>query len=298
MRRLSLAALAVVAGLMLATSASAGDEHAKGVITLRSETGFTMMLDSGTALIVEVASDTKIKQGSKHVDVSELIPGLRVKVEGEYNEAGRLVAQSVSFSSNDRKLALAIKGGLTPTNQQVATNTEDIMRHGAALTDHGRTLDSHGQTIRKQGDDIVANDLKMVATTGAISTRIDNLDDYTAIDKLIVYFKNGRATVAPKYAEQLAAFADKAKGLEGYKIQVLGYASAVGGPALNNALSAKRADAVTAVLAQRCAVPPANIVVPVGMGTSEQFADNKTSKGQAENRRVIVTILQNKAFVK
>ena len=298
MRRIALIAAAIAASLMLATSAKAGDDHAYGVITVRGETGFTMMLDSGTPLVVDLSSVSKIKMGAKRVDASELIPGLRIKVEGKYDESGRLVAETVTFSSTDRKIAQAIKGGLTPTNQQVATNTEDIMRHGATLTTHGQALDEHGRTIAKQGTDIVANDLKMVATTGAIGSRIDNLGDYTVVDKMIVYFKHDSARVSPKFTEELAAFVAKAKGLEGYKIQVEGYASAVGSVPYNDALSRQRADAVTSVLAQQCDVPPTNLIAPVGLGIHEQFAKNKTAKGQAENRRVIVSILQNKAFVK
>ena len=33
------------------------------------------------------------------------------------------------------------------------------------------------------------------------------------------------------------------------------------------------------------------------MGTSDQVGNNTTRKGQAENRRVVVTILQNKGIV-
>jgi outer membrane protein OmpA-like peptidoglycan-associated protein len=113
---------------------------------------------------------------------------------------------------------------------------------------------------------------------------------------LIVYFKNGRADVSPDYVAQLQEFAEKAKGVNGYKVQIQGYASAVGARAFNEALSEKRAGAVTAVL-QRGGVPPANIFVPAAMGISEQFAENNTAGGQAANRRVIVTILQSKGLV-
>jgi outer membrane protein OmpA-like peptidoglycan-associated protein len=56
-----------------------------------------------------------------------------------------------------------------------------------------------------------------------------------------------------------------------------------------------RADAVTAVLQQN-GVPPTNIVVPAAMGVSEQPASNKTKEGQAQNRRTVVTLLQNKGI--
>jgi outer membrane protein OmpA-like peptidoglycan-associated protein len=41
-------------------------------------------------------------------------------------------------------------------------------------------------------------------------------------------------------------------------------------------------------------VPPTNLAPPAGMGSSQQVAPNKTAKEQAENRRAVVTLLQNK----
>jgi len=92
--------------------------------------------------------------------------------------------------------------------------------------------------------------------------------------------------------QQLAA---QAKGVRGYMIQVQGYASAVGSNALNQKLSMQRADAVTSVL-QQDGVPPPNILVPAAMGVTDQVASNRTADGQAQNRRTVVTLLQNKGI--
>ena len=78
-------------------------------------------------------------------------------------------------------------------------------------------------------------------------------------------------------------------------IQVQGYASAVGPNALNQKLSLQRAAAVTSAL-QQDGVPPMKLVVPAAMGITDQVATNKTEKGQAENRRTVVTLLQNKGI--
>jgi outer membrane protein OmpA-like peptidoglycan-associated protein len=126
---------------------------------------------------------------------------------------------------------------------------------------------------------------------------MNELDQYNVVDKLVVYFKNGHTDIPGKYATQLQDFAGKAQEVNGYKVQVQGYASAVGSRGLNESLSAKRAAAVTSVLAQKGGIPPANLLVPAAMGTSEQVAENNTAKGQAENRRVVVTILQSKGLV-
>ena len=78
-------------------------------------------------------------------------------------------------------------------------------------------------------------------------------------------------------------------------MQIEGYASAVGSYDANQRLSMRRADAVAAVLNQN-GIPPTKMLVPATMGVSEQVAPNRTTKGQAENRRTVVTLLQNKGI--
>jgi outer membrane protein OmpA-like peptidoglycan-associated protein len=89
--------------------------------------------------------------------------------------------------------------------------------------------------------------------------------------------------------------AERARGVPAYVIQVEGFASAVGPDALNQRLSTQRADAVAAVLSQS-GIPPTNMLVPAAMGVTQQVADNRTAVGQAENRRAVVTLLQNKGI--
>ena len=90
--------------------------------------------------------------------------------------------------------------------------------------------------------------------------------------------------------------ADQLNGQKGYIIQVQGYASAVGSAALNQKLSSERANAVTAFLEQQGGIPLTNMLAPGAMGTSSQVSTDATIEGQAENRRVVVRILQNKGI--
>ena len=295
-RAIALAAFAVAAVLASAPRAAA-DEHVTGVITVRGDAMFTIMTEDGSPMIVVFSEATEVKLDSRKAEAADLIPGLKVRIEGSYNEQRRLVATQIKFGEQDKKLAAAIVAGLTPTNQRVAVNEGNIQKHAETLGLHDATLATHGQTLQQHGTDIVANDQKMVATTGGITTRINNLDEFNVIESFTVHFKNGRADLDKQYSAQLQEFAEKAKAVNGYKIQVQGYASAVGPRAFNELLSAQRADAVTSVLVQRGAVSPANIFVPAAMGISEQVAENNTAKGQAENRRVVVTILQSKGLV-
>jgi OmpA-OmpF porin, OOP family len=78
-------------------------------------------------------------------------------------------------------------------------------------------------------------------------------------------------------------------------MQVKGYASSVGSAALNQRLSTDRADNVTDFLEQN-GIPLTNMLAPGAMSTSKQIAPDTTVEGQAENRRVVVRILQNKGI--
>ena len=119
---------------------------------------------------------------------------------------------------------------------------------------------------------------------------------YNILGETTVYFGNGKTSVDPQYQTQLVQLAQKAKGITAYIIQVQGYASAVGSAALNQKLSSERANSVTAILEQQGGIPLTNMLAPGAMGTSSQVDSDKTAEGQAENRRVVVRILQNKGI--
>ena len=101
--------------------------------------------------------------------------------------------------------------------------------------------------------------------------------------------------VEPKYTPQLLALAEKAKTINGYMIEVKGYASASGSASLNQKLSEERAYNVSNILLQQGRIPLTNMLAPAAMGESRQIAKDKTADAEAENRRVRVRILQNKA---
>ncbi len=56
----------------------------------------------------------------------------------------------------------------------------------------------------------------------------------------------------------------------------------------------ERANAVTAIFEQQGDIPLTNMLAPGAMGASSQVDSDATAEGQAENRRVVVRILQNK----
>jgi outer membrane protein OmpA-like peptidoglycan-associated protein len=130
----------------------------------------------------------------------------------------------------------------------------------------------------------------------AANKRFGELGDYNILGELTVLFGNDMVTIEEQYKPQLLKLAQQAKGVTGYIVQVQGYSSKVGSAALNQKLSTERAENVTNFLEQQGQIPLTNILAPGAMGTSQQVVPDTTSEGQAENRRVVVRILQNKGI--
>jgi len=270
---LALAAVPVFCGL------AAADDELKGVIKARS--GDTMTVHTQDSRNVTVAlnvgtevHETKGVLHKRHANkaMTALIPGLSVHVKGYYyNDKEQLVAQTVSFSGHDLQTAQDIQAGLAQTKEQ---------------------QEAHEQQIRDQ-QQVSAEHAAEIA---AANKRFGDLGEYNIMGEVTVYFGNGKVAIEDEYEPQLMELAQQAKGVTGYVIQVQGYASKVGSAAFNQKLSTERAANVTSFLEQKGQIPLTNMLAPGAMGTSEQVASNDTAEGQAENRRVVVRILQNKGI--
>lgn len=288
--RIAIMSLVAVAGLSIAVAAQS--TKVEGLIKARN--GETMILQTSESpkLVVLLTDNTQVgqvqgvlKARRKEMSMAALVPGLKVKVEGTYDNQNQLVAGSVSFTGDDLKQAQAIQAGLHETQKQAEQNTAELEKQNAELKAQNATLEQHQQQI-------AANK----SAVDAAIARFGQLDDYYIFDELTVYFGNGKVEVDPKYASQLVALAGKAKNINGYMIEVKGYASATGSTAVNQQLSEDRANEVTKILIQQGKVPLTRMLAPGAMGESEQVGNDKTAEGQAENRRVVVRVLQNKAI--
>jgi outer membrane protein OmpA-like peptidoglycan-associated protein len=226
-----------------------------------------------------------LKARKKEMSMAALIPGLAVKVEGTYNAQKELVATKVRFKGNDLERAEAINAGMHETKVQTQQNQEELERQKAAL-------EQQQAQLAEQHAKIAANK----AAIDAAVARFGQLDDYYIFDETTVYFGNGQVKVDPKYNSQLLALTEKAKSIEGYMIEVKGFASASGSAATNQKLSEDRANAVTNILIQQGRVPLTRMLAPGAMGETEQVGNAKSAESDAENRRVVVRVLQNKAI--
>jgi outer membrane protein OmpA-like peptidoglycan-associated protein len=233
---------------------------------------------------------------TKQMPMTALIPGLPVQVSGNYNGQNQLVADSVKFKGSDLKAAMDAQADLQPTEQKVAANSAELQQQQAELAAQKAATQA---AFAKQQAQLTAEQQKIAANKAAIAEdnkRFGELGQYNILGEATVYFGNGKITVDPQYETQLLQLCPQAKGVTAYILQVQGYASAVGSAALNQRLSSERANAVTAILEQQGGIPLTNMLAPGAMGSSSQVDSDKTAEGQAENRRVVVRILQNKGI--
>ena len=286
------AALSLIGLASLSTTVVAQSVKVEGLIKARNGETMTVQTSESPNLVVLLTDDTAVGQVQgalkvrrKDMSMAALIPGLAVKVEGTYNNDNQLVAKSVSFKGNDLQRAKSIQAGLHE-------NKELTQQQQAELEKHNAELKAQSQALQQQQQQIASNK----AAVDAAVARFGQLDDYYIFDEVTVYFANGKVKVDPKYPSQLLALAEKAKTINGYMIEVKGYASSVGSAELNQQLSEDRADEVTKILLQQGHVPLTRMLAPGAMGESHQVGNDKTAEGQAENRRVVVRVLQNKAI--
>jgi outer membrane protein OmpA-like peptidoglycan-associated protein len=293
-----IATLALISTLLPLTLAAQETVKVEGLIKGRSGDLVILQTRENPDLVVELTEGTDVgqvqgmlKARNKQMSMAALIPGLSIKVEGNYHD-GQLIAQKVRFKGNDLKQAEAIEAGMHETKLQAQQNQEELEKHKAEL-------DAQKQALKQQEAKVAANQAAIAANKANIDAavaRFGQLDDYYILDEVTVYFANGKVKVDPKYPPQLLALAEKAKTINGYMIEVKGYASSTGNAASNQRLSEDRANNVTNILLQQGKTPLTRMLAPGAMGESEQVGNAKTPEGEAGNRRVVVRVLQNKAI--
>ena len=280
-----IAVLSIFSLVFVGETFAAQTVKVEGLIKGRSGDRMILKTSQAPNLVVILTDETDVAQVQgvlkarrKDMSMAALIPGLAVKVEGTYNDQQQVVAKTVRFKGDDLQRAQAIQAGMHETQVQTQENKAE--------------LEAQSKALQQQETNIAANK----ASIDANIARFGQLDDYYIMDEVTVYFGNGKVDVDSKYDSQLNALAEKAKSVNGYMIEVKGYASATGSVALNQKLSEDRAQNVTSILLQQAKVPLTRMLAPGAMGESEQVGNEKTEEGQAQNRRVVVRVLQNKAI--
>ena len=271
----------------------------EGLIVGRSGDEIIVKFGSGAELALQLTDNTQVSQigglvnaRKKQMAMAALIPGLKIKAEGVYNEQRQVLATKINFKGSDLEDAQKMQAGMHQLKVQNEQQQEDLDRQNAELQAQKEALEKQQAQLIEQQKQVEANKAAIAANTA----KFGQLDDYYIWDEVTVLFGNGKVKVDPKDEATLLALAEKAKTVDGYVIEVTGYASSSGSVSANQKLSEDRAKNVTNILLQKGHVPLPRILAPGAMGEAHQVGNDKSAEGQAENRRVVVRVLQNKAI--
>jgi outer membrane protein OmpA-like peptidoglycan-associated protein len=185
-----------------------------------------------------------------------------------------------------------IQSGLHPTAEQVAANVRTLEAHRGQLA-------SHDVQLAGQKEDIATNRQNISANIKDIEEHTDRftaLAEYEVKGQATIQFDVGKTDISPADGQTLKQLAQTATSLNGYIVEVTGYADATGSAAMNTKLSENRAKSVITFLMQQGGVPVRHIIAPGAMGEYGAKAPNETKAGRAENRRVEVKVLVNKGI--
>jgi outer membrane protein OmpA-like peptidoglycan-associated protein len=287
-RLLSLVSLSLMALAWVAPAQEEKPTKVEGVIVARSGNEIIVEYLQSAELAFLLDDTTKVSQNgglfnARRTDKSmaALIPGLKVKVEGANNENHQLVAKKITFSGEDLEQAQTAEAANRQANKQLQEQNAELQRQADAL--------------KQQNEEQQAELTQHKQEIDAAAARFGQMDDYYILEEVTLLYGNGKVTIEPKYHQPLLDLVAKAQHVNGYMIEIVGYASSSGSAALNKKLSEDRANNVADFLLDQGNVPLTRILAPGAMGESRQIGDEKTVEGQAENRRVVVRLLQNKA---
>jgi len=298
MKRINVSALALIFTLACTalTSAFGGDTRTvKGLITARTADTITVRAD-GAAQTITLTDETKVQSPKglgirkEQMSWASLIPGLKVQVKAVPDASGNLIAKEIKFSKDDLQTASMIQAGLTPTEEKVAANAQNIGTNQENIA-------ANKENIAVNSANIGANKAQIASNQQEVSRRFEQLADYEVKSEAKIYFRSGESTLGADDKAALSQLAAEATKLSGYIVEVQGFADAVGNATANQSLSKERAYAVVNYLMQEGNIPPRHIVSHGAMGIARPAASNETSQGRSANRRVEVRVMVNKGIL-
>lgn len=169
-------------------------------------------------------------------------------------------------------------------------NTQDISRLSADVTDvRGRADRAQTQADTALSRAEEAN-TRVTGAERSVSDLRSNLDNYSLQNTASVHFKFDSYQLTPEARESLDQLASQIKERDNFILEIEGFADWIGSDAYNNQLTQKRAEAVRRYLAEQHNIPLFRTHM-LGFGEIRPVADNKTSEGRSENRRVEIRLL-------
>jgi outer membrane protein OmpA-like peptidoglycan-associated protein len=147
-------------------------------------------------------------------------------------------------------------------------------------------------TADKTATDAQQNAITAVHRVDSLDSVVKGLDDYKSAGSVTVNFALGKYELSKESREQLDQFAAQLGASKGFILEVTGSTDSTGPALYNYQLSQHRADAVVEYLAVKYGIPAHRFYL-IGIGKDKAVAENNTSAGRKQNRRVTVELLTN-----
>jgi len=267
---------------------------------------------SGAIAVIDLTDTTKIERKrdfrlrDAKMDITAMVPGLTIDVDGMGNDNGQLVANKITFDPNVFSIEIAEEQQIQ-ANQAAGAHAQSTANQGVAAAGQAQasadvaqaSADVAQTTANQAGQAAVAAGAIAVTDAQAVALvnkRVSDLADYKTVEEADLFFPAGQATLSPDDKAALSKLASDAVGIQNYMIEIAGYASSTGTRAENLRLSDDRASIVANYLRDSANVPMRRILVPAGYGASHPAVSNQTTVGQDINQRVDVKIIVNKGI--
>ena len=188
----------------------------------------------------------------------------------------------------DRKIAEA-QAQSSKKIESVETQVEDLQQKQKATDTHLSQNDAQIAQLSQEAKDA----LKRAEDAGVLAKLAKGKVAFQqTFNEDRVRFKIGKYDLDKKAQAALDEFAGKVKGLnEQYYVEIQGHTDDTGGKKGNDELGQRRADEVRRYLS-RSASLPLNRMSTISYGDTLPVSSNKTRKGRAENRRVVLVVLE------
>jgi peptidoglycan-associated lipoprotein len=199
-----------------------------------------------------------------------------------------LSAMLAACATND-KVEKSVAASQAETNKKfesVASQIEDLQTKQKATDSHLAATDQKVSELSQEAQDA----LKRAQEAGVLSKGKVVFQQTFSEDR--VKFKTASYDLNDEARTALDEFGGKVKGLnEQYFIEIQGHTDDVGGRKYNDDLGQRRADEVRRYLSRKDGLA-LNRMSTISYGDTLPTAPNKTKKGRAENRRVVIVVLE------
>ena len=303
-------------GHMIASAQSFADgKKGKVTGTIQSRNGDLINVKvkkTGDTAVVNLTDSTKIERKKDFrlrrtdMDVTAMVPGLTIDVDGVGNAKGQLDATKIEFDPNVFAVEVAEEQQIQ-ANQSAAARAQSTANQGVSNAARAQSSANQAQSSANQaqasanqaGNAALAAGAVGIADAQAIqavNTRVSDLGTYKTVGEADVFFNTGQDTLSDADKAALSKLASDAASIQNYLIEVAGYASSTGTKAENLKISDARASVVADYLRNSANVPMRRILMPAGYGATHPAVSNQTTEGQDINQRVDVKVIVNKGL--